>query len=149
MKYLHLTEEQIQQYVLEKANCTDEIKEHIQACIHCKERAKEYNLLFLAIQQQEKPVFDFDVTDLVLQQLPKPQSQPFSEKWLSLLTIFISTLFFCVIVYLFGKNLVVLFGGISTVFIGLIITTVISIFVFLYIDMNKSYHAKMKALNFW
>ena len=148
MKYLHLTDEQIQQYVLEKANSTDETIEHIEACTHCKEKAEEYNMLFRGIQQQEKPVFDFDLADLVLQQLPKPQSQPFSEKWLSLLTIFISTLFFCVIVYLFGKNLVVLFGGISTVFIGLIITTVISIFVFLYIDMNKSYHAKMKALNF-
>ncbi|MGN6266426.1 MAG: hypothetical protein ACTHM5_12165 [Ginsengibacter sp.] len=148
MKYLHLTDEQIQQYLLEKATCTDEIVEHIQACTHCKERAEEYNMLFRGIQQQEKPVFDFELADLVLQQLPKSQTQPFSEKWLSLLTIFISTLFFCVIVYLFGKNLVVLFGGISTVFIGLIITTVISIFVFLYIDMNKSYHAKMKALNF-
>ena len=148
MKYLHLTDEQIQQYVLEKATCTDEIIEHIQACTHCKERAEEYNLLFRSIQQQEKPVFDFDLADLVLQQLPKPQSQPFSEMWSSLLIIFISTLFFCVIVYLFGKNLVVLFGGISPVFMGLIITTVISIFVFLYIDMNKSYHAKMKALNF-
>ena len=148
MKYLHLTDEQIQQYVLEKATCTDEIIEHIQACTHCKERAEEYNLLFLGIQQQEKPVFDFDLADLVLQQLPKPQSQPFSEKWISLLIIFISILFCCVIGYLFGKNLVILFGGISPVFMGLIVTTVISIFVFLYIDMNKSYHAKMKALNF-
>jgi len=148
MKYLHLTDEQIQQYVLEKATCTDEIIEHIQACTHCKERVEEYNLLFRSIQQQEKPVFDFDLADLVLQQLPKPQSQPFSEMWSSLLIIFISTLFCCVIGYLFGKNLVILFGGISPVFMGLIITTVISIFVFLYIDMNKSYHAKMKALNF-
>jgi len=148
MKYLHLTDEQIKQYVLEKATCTDEIIEHIQACTHCKERAEEYNLLFRSIQQQEKPVFDFDLADLVLQQLPKPQSQPFSEMWSSLLIIFISTLFCCVIGYLFGKNLVILFGGISPVFMGLIITTVISIFVFLYIDMNKSYHAKMKALNF-
>jgi hypothetical protein len=148
MKYLHLTDDQIQQYVLEKANCTDEIIEHIQACTHCKERVEEYKLLFRGIQQQEKPVFDFDLADLVSQQLPKPQTQPFSEMWSSLLIIFISTLFCCVIGYLFGKNLVILFGGISPVFMGLIITTVISIFVFLYIDMNKSYHAKMKALNF-
>lgn len=148
MKYLHLTDEQIQQYVLEKANSTDEIIEHIEACTLCKEKAEEYNMLFRGIQQQEKPVFDFDLADLVLQQLPKSQTRPFPEKWISLLTIFISTLFFCVIDYLFGKNLVVLFGGISPVLIGLIITTVISIFVFLYIDMNKSYHAKMKALNF-
>lgn len=148
MKYLHLTDNQIQQYVLEKANCTDEIIEHTEACSHCKERAEEYKLLFRGIQQQEKPVFDFDLADLVLQQLPKSQTNPFSEMWTSLLIIFISTLFFCVIGYLFGKNFVILFGGISPVFMGLIITTVISIFVFLYIDMNKSYHAKMKALNF-
>ena len=148
MKYLHLTDDQIQQYVLEKANCNNEIIEHVVTCTYCKERAEEYNLLFRGIQQQEKPVFDFDVTDLVLQQLPKSQTQPFSEKWISLLIIFMSILFCCVIGYLFGKNLVILFGGISPVFMGLIITTVISIFVFLYIDMNKSYHAKMKALNF-
>jgi len=148
MKYLHLTDDQIQQYVLEKANCNNEIIEHVEACTYCKERAEEYNLLFRGIQQQEKPVFDFDLADLVLQQLPKSQTDPFSEKWISLLIIFISILFCCVIGYLFGKNLVILFGGISPVFMGLIITTVISIFVFLYIDMNKSYHAKMKALNF-
>ena len=148
MKYLHLTDDQIQQYVLEKANCPDEIIEHIQACTPCRERAQEYNLLFRGIQQQEKPVFDFDLADLVLQQLPKFETHPFSEKWISLLSIFISTLFCCVIGYLFGKTLVILFGRISPVFMGLIITTVISIFVFLYIDMNESYHTKMKALNF-
>jgi hypothetical protein len=148
MKYLHLTDDEIQQYVLEKANGSDTIIEHIQACTHCKERAEEYSLLFRAIQQQEKPVFDFDLADLVLQQLPKSETQPRSERWISLLIIFIATFFCCVIGYLFGKNLVVLFGENSPAFMGLIITTVITIFVFVYIDMNKSYHAKMKALNF-
>ena len=80
MKYLHLTDDEIQQYVLEKANGSDTIIEHIQECTHCKERAEEYSLLFRAIQQQEKPVFDFDLADLVLQQLPKSQSQPRSER---------------------------------------------------------------------
>ncbi len=149
MKYLHLTDDEIQQYVLEKANCADEVIEHIGSCLNCKEKAAQYRLLFEGIKQQEKPVFDFNLADLVLDQLPKTQTKPSSEKWFSFLIIFISTLFVGAIGYLFGKNLVSIFAGISSALIGLIIITVAALFIFLFVDMNRKYQAKMKALNFY
>ncbi len=149
MKYEHLTDDEIQQYVFEKTKCADEVIDHIQSCTTCKERAAQYSLLFEGIKQQEKPVFDFDLAELVIEQLPQSQTNLSSEKRFSFFIIFISIFVFCVVGYLFGRNLLSLFSGITPAVIGLIITTVISLFVFLYIDMNRNYQAKMKALNFY
>jgi hypothetical protein len=85
MKYKHLNDDEIQQYVLEKANCADEVIEHIKSCTNCKERAAQYSLLFEGIKQQEKPAFDFNLSELVVAQLPKSQhSHSYKKPFFSL-----------------------------------------------------------------
>jgi hypothetical protein len=149
MKYKHLNDDEIQQYVLEKANCDDEVMEHILLCTNCNERATQYSQLFQGIKQQEKPVFDFNLAELVIEQLPKSQYNPSYRKSFSFFTIFISILSVGVIGYLFGRTLFNLFSTITPVVTGLIVTTVTSLLVFLFIDMNRKYQSKMKALNFF
>jgi hypothetical protein len=63
--------------------------------------------------------------------------------------IFITIFFAGIVGYFFGRNLINLFSGITPTVIGLMITTVTSLLVFLGIDMNKKYQAKMKALSFY
>lgn len=145
----HLNDAEIQQYVLEKTNCDIGIIEHIQHCTNCKIKAEQYNLLFEGIKQQGKPVFDFNLTDLVIAQLPISQHKISTEKPFSFFIIFITIFSACIVLYLFGNNLLNLFLGITPILIGLIITTVTSLLVFLCIDMYKKYQTQMQALNFY
>jgi hypothetical protein len=145
----HLNNDEIQQYVLQKAECDVDIMEHIQHCTICKMKAAQYNLLFEGIKQQEKPVFDFNLADLVIDQLPKAQHKVSYERSFSYFIIFIAVVLGCIVFYLFGNNLLSLFRGITPILVGLIITTVTSFLVFLCIDMYRKYQTRMDALNFY
>ena len=87
---MHLDDDEIQQYVLQKAMCDFNIVNHIHNCITCKTKAEVYNLLFEGIKQQEKPVFDFILTDLVMAQLPKSNISVSNDKLFFYCITFIS-----------------------------------------------------------
>jgi hypothetical protein len=145
----HLNDAEIQQYVLQKTNCDTDIIEHIQHCRNCKIKAEQYNLLFEGIKQQEKPVFDFNLADLVVAQLPKSQHKVSNEKSFFYFIIFIAIISVCIVFYLFANNLLNLFQGIARISIGLIIITGASLLVFLCIDMYRTYQIQIKTLNFY
>ena len=144
----HLNDIEIQQYILEKTNCDTDIVEHMQHCTNCEAKAAEYNLIFDEIQQQAKPIFNFNLADLVVAQLPKPQPKVAKEKWVFYFIIFIAVFSVCAIFYLFGNNLQNLLFGTKPILTGLIITTVAILLVFLCIDMYRKYQAQINALNF-
>jgi hypothetical protein len=145
----HVDDDEIQQYVLQKADCDIDIIKHIQSCETCKIKAEQYNLLFEAIKQQEKPAFDFNIADLVIEQLPKSRYKVSTDKLFSYFIIFISIFSLSIIFYFFRDSLLSLFKGISPILVALIITTVTCLFVILFIDMYRKYQARMKALNFY
>lgn len=66
----HLSEADIQQYVLERAGCEAAVVHHVELCEDCKARAAVYEVLFAGIGQEPGPVFDFDLAAVVLAQLP-------------------------------------------------------------------------------
>jgi hypothetical protein len=145
----HLNDDQIQQYVLQKAACDVDILNHIERCETCKIKAGQYNLLFEGIKQQEKPAFDFNIADLVTEQLPESRYKVSADKLLLYFIIFISVFSLSSIFYFFRDGLLSLFKGITPILVALIITTVISLFAILLIDMYKRYQAQMKTLNFY
>ena len=145
----HLNDAEIQQYVLQKTNCDFDITEHIQHCTNCKIKAEQYNLLFEGIKQQEKPVFDFNLANLVVAQLPKSQLKVSNGKSFFYFIIFIASISFCIGFYLFGNNLLNLFQGIAPMSGTLIIITGASLLIFQCIDMYRKYQTQMRALNFY
>ena len=149
MTHKHLNDIEIQQYVLGKENCDTEMVEHMQHCTNCAAKAAQYTLVFDGIEQQEKPVFNFNLADLVVAQLPKPQPKVANKKWFFYFIIFIVLFSVCAIFYLFGNNLKNLFFGTTPILTGLIITTVAILLVFLSIDMYRKYQVQMDALNFY
>lgn len=145
----HLKDDEIQQYVLQKTECDIDIVKHVQNCKTCKIKAEQYNLLFERIKQQDKPAFDFDLADLVIEQLPKSGYKVSNDKLFSYFIIFISVFSLCIIFYFFKESLLSLFKGITPILVALIITTVVCLFVILFIDMYRKYQTRMKALHFY
>jgi hypothetical protein len=145
----HLTDDDIQQYALNKATCEAGIVEHVQLCEPCKEKVTAYQLLFTSIKQQPVPVFDFDLAELVLTKLPQPKPKAVTETFWIYLPALAGILLAGGLLYMFREYITGLFTGITPLMIWLIVTAVLTILVILCIDMYKGYQKKMNSLDFY
>lgn len=143
----HITDNEIQQYVLDKTNCPTIVIDHISVCPTCKAHAKTYRLLFSEIKQQPKPVFDFDLTGLVVASIVHEKafvSKSSGFLWIPILTglgIIGSTIYF------FGKFLVHVFASISVMAMYLIVITAVLLLALQGIEMLRVHKKQMAALN--
>ena len=142
----HLTDDEVQQYAADKPNCEKRIAEHIHLCEKCRSKVEVYQLLITGIRQQPKPTFNFNLSQLVVQQLPSPKERT-NDRLLLWVLLFIGIGFIGTIFYYFEGSFVYLFSGIATIFIYLIIITALTIIAGLFIAMYKKYDSEMKLLD--
>lgn len=143
----HLTDEEIQQLLLDGTPSNSNMAEHLRVCKDCQARATTYELLFAGINEQEKPAFEFNLAELVVAQLPKQKATLVKDRLPVFLLAFIMILLGTA-GYVFHQYLALLFAGIASLAIYLMISSVIVILVFFCVDMYKNYQRKMKALDF-
>jgi hypothetical protein len=72
MSGTHLSDEVLQQYVLDPAICTPEEIGHIGSCPGCREAIAVYGMLANALKEQPAPAFDFNLAAAVIAQLEAP-----------------------------------------------------------------------------
>ena len=142
----HLTDNEVQQYAVDKFNCEKRVDAHIHLCEECRSKVEVYQLLITGIKQQPQPAFDFDLPELVVQQLPL-RKQKTSDRLLLWVLLFIGIGFIGTIFYYFEGSFVYLFSGIAAIFIYLLIITALTVFTGLFIDMYKKYDSEMKMLD--
>jgi len=146
MKTEHLSEIEGQQYVLNKTNCERNIIEHIESCAECAAEAENYRLMFAAIKQQPKPVFDFDVSQLVLARLPQSKSS-FSLNFLFYFLFAVALGSIGLLAYVFRQYLLKIFTGILPMVMYMIITITVAILIFQGIEIYRKYQKQMRSLN--
>jgi len=144
----HLTDDEVQQYVVDKQHCEVRIVEHIHSCELCSAKVEVYQLMIKGIKQQPQPSFDFDLSKMVLQQLSSPASKVSNDKLLVWLFVSTGIAFLGGAIYFF-QNYFDLFEGLKTIFIYLIAITAVTVFVYLFIDMYKKYRQRMKVLDLY
>lgn len=144
----HLTDDEVQQYVLDKESADTGISGHIQQCEACKARVQTYQLLFSALGQQPEPAFDFNLSELVMARLPSAKPRYSRDTIFVYLLILATILVTAVAGYVFRKDLLSLVPDL-TPFLGyLIIPSVVIVLAFLCVDMYKNFQKKMHALDF-
>ena len=144
----HLTDDEVQQFVIDKPNCEKRITEHIHLCEECRSKVEVYQLLITGIKQQPQPAFDFDLSKMVLQQLPSSKTSIANDNALIWIFGFMGIAFLGGAIYLF-QSYFDLFEGIKTIFIYLIAITAITVLVYLIIEMYKKYQKEMKVLDLY
>jgi len=142
----HLTDDEIQQYVIDKPNCEKWIAEHIDFCDACRTKTGVYQLIVTGIKQQPQRAFDFSLSELVLQQLPSPKESA-SERLLLWVLICIGLGFMGAALYYFEGTLVYLFKGVVAIFIYLIIISAVTVLSWVFVDMYKKYNKEIKSLD--
>jgi hypothetical protein len=145
----HLTDDEVQQYAVDKSNSEKRIGEHIHLCEECRSKVEVYQLLITGIKQQPQPAFDFDLSKMVLQQIPSsPKTTTANDKAIAWIFAFMGIAFLGGTMYLF-RSYFDLFEGIRTIFIYLIAITAITVLVYLLADMYKKYRKEMKILDIY
>ena len=144
----HLTDDEVQHYAVDKLGCEKRIAEHIHFCEECRSKVEVYQLLITEIKQQPQPVFDFDLSKMVLQQLPSTKTTIANDKALVLIFGFMGIAFLGGAIYIFQRYFD-LFEGMKTIFIYLIVITAITVLIYLLIDMYKKYQKEMKVLDLY
>jgi len=144
----HLTDDEVQQYAIDKLNCEKRIVEHIHVCEKCRSKVEVYQLLITGIKQQSQPAFDFDLSKMVLQQLPSPKTSIANDNALIWIFGFMAIAFLGGAIYFF-QSYFDLFEGIKIIFIYLIVITAVTVLAYLFIDMYKKYKHGMKVLDLY
>lgn len=148
----HVSEEEIQLYVLDLTQMSPPAKQHLEQCAHCKARVKEYELLFTGISSLEKPSFDFDVAAMVLPQLEEKKKASWYKVPVIALAILLAMGLLSLPFFLFsgngGYNVSNLWTSISPWVIGIISVTAVGFVVINVWDAYSHYRHQMDKLNF-
>ena len=143
----HLSDTEIQEYILRQSNHEMYVIEHLQECRQCKAKTEMYRQLIFAIKAQPKPEFNFDLSGTVL---PKITSSKFSFTFF-LVYLLAGAGFTCIgfVFYLVRDYVAVLFSGFSVMLLSLMLATTLTILIFQSIDLIRKYDHKMDELNFY
>jgi hypothetical protein len=119
----------------------------VQSCPVCHTEVETYLQLFSAIRNQPKPAFDFDLSRLVLQQLPaEEQGFSLNNSFIFLVGAF-AIAAIAVPAFLFRKFLTNLFAGILPMTMGLLLLIVIAILLFQATEIYRKYQKQINAIN--
>jgi len=148
MRTSHLSEDAIQQYILDATGCEADIIEHLWYCEICKAKLANYQSLFAAMQEQPRPAFEFDLAGLVLSQLPAETKESTRIDWP--LYLFVSAVFSLIGIplYWLRKEIATMLAGMIPFAIGLIAISTIPVILFQSIELFKKYKKQSDALNF-
>lgn len=149
MTSVHLTEELIQQYVLDKDQCSTTVKTHMENCLQCQASAEVYRSMFADMQQLPTPAFDFDLSAMVMGQLPVAPASAFS--W-GMFTIYLLSAAFImgagILIFIFNEYLQNIFKGIGSNIIWLCCIGIVTMVICQALEMYKKYRQKIISLEF-
>jgi hypothetical protein len=143
----HLSEAEIQEYVLDKDGCPSSVTSHIRVCETCRASAAAYQSLFTGISQEPSPAFDFDLTSLVMPQLPVTPPKPSPYRFLMYLLIPALGIAAGIPLYLFKGELIAIFASVLPMSLYLILLIALSIGIFQCVDMYKRYLKQIHHIN--
>jgi hypothetical protein len=145
----HLTDDEVQQYAVDKSNCEKRIAEHIHLCEECRAKAEVYQLMITGIKQQPQPAFDFDLSAAVLKRLPASSPESANDRLITWIFIFLCGGLIGATVYFCRGYLDTIFKGIAGISIYLISISAITIIVILFVEMYKKYQKEMRVLDLY
>lgn len=141
----HLTDTLIQQYTLDKSSLDVVSMAHMASCAHCRQKAAGYKLLFSEIEDIPAPAFDFDLTKIVMAQLPKRRKR---HSWVVVLISIVTVIFIGAPIYFFQEYFQDMIAGISVIVLYLIGIIILLILVFQILDEYRKYDKQISSLDF-
>ena len=146
MKNNHVSDYDIQQFVLADAICDHSITQHVRTCQDCSRRAATYRLIFATLEKQARPTFECDLTGIVLSKIEATEKVHISSNWLNYFIIAIIAVPIAITSYMFGEGLPNMLSGLSTISLFLLFATAATLLAFQIDDMIKEHKKHMSDL---
>jgi len=143
MKMIHLTDTELQQYLTEPKTLGPEKTAHVLSCDHCAAKIANYRLLFQGIATEQRPAFDFDLSVLILEQLPEP-TRVFP--WFAVITGCISALIVAFSITYFWSTLTALAKGMSGMILPMTAVVAPLVLIIQSFELFRSYRQRMRTL---
>jgi hypothetical protein len=144
MSTTHLSEVEIQEYVVNGPAENNGIVKHLQQCSFCSMQVANYKLLFEKLHTTEKPEFDFNLSALVLENLPVKRKK---GAWLSYVAIATTICLSLAVVAFFGNYLVAAFKGLPITLFVTMALPALCILVFQAFEIIKIHQKQTGMLN--
>jgi hypothetical protein len=144
----HPSETELQEFALGEMKNEAKIDAHIQLCDECKTTVANYRLLFSAIGSEQKAVFEFNLSALVLEKI-QPDDTKYSKDSLIFYIGFAELVLLGSAGYWYSEFLSGLLIGFGSLFMYLLVATAIIILAFQCVDIYKRYQHKIKSLDFY
>lgn len=143
----HLTDDEVQQYAIDKFKCKESIAGHIHFCEQCRAKVEVYQLLISGIKQQPGVAFDFDLSAAVLGQLSIPKTA--NDKLLTWIFVFICTCLIGIVFYFFRGYLDSIFKGVGAISIYLVAISAVTVIIWVFVEMYKKNQKEMRILDLY
>jgi hypothetical protein len=144
----HLSESEIQQYASGEIKPDLVTAGHMEQCKNCSARIANYQLLFSVVEQQPRPVLDFDTAGVVMAQLPATVHTNTENKFFKYTVIFIVTVAVAAPLYFYRNLFINMAGSISRFSLYTIAAAGILVVGFKLLGMYKKYQKQITVLNF-
>lgn len=153
MSGAHLSEEELQQYILDRPACTPEDIAHLDGCPDCRARVAAYGLLMEGLGQQPAPVFGFDVSAMVMGQLAESPgvgqraAERRVERPTRMTTATLILLITAVPAWLFRKSAYYVFTDFPAIFLYLILAAAAVFMLLRVLHLMKRYQQLINIIN--
>lgn len=148
MKMKHVNDHDIQQFAFDLSECKTEIIEHISLCKVCKMKVESYQSLSSVVKNQPDPIVEFNLSELVLEQLEiAPKKKPIYSSFIYFLII-LSIGIILISLYHFNGIFINLLDSSAITPAYFLISIVVLISFALGLDMVRSFNKKINMLNY-
>ncbi len=147
MKDIHVNDLDIQRYTFDQQECEPQIIKHIQSCEECNERVELYLSLSSTIKNQPEPTLEYNLSQLVLDQLPSNKEVETNDSYLISIIILAIAGFFILTLFSFRETIIYLLDSTFAYQNYLIISIIVFVSIVLVLDLFRSFYQKINLLN--
>lgn len=141
---IHLSESEVQQYAVDNKNVKPAVSQHMQICKLCRSKATSYETLFRSLAEIPRPVFDFDVSELVAEHITPPKPL---FPWMTTIAVIMTTVLISVALISFKSYLPKLFTDLSLNLFYLILLPTVAALIIQGFSLFKEHKKQMNTLN--
>jgi hypothetical protein len=143
MKIRHLSENEIQLHLTENSKLSQEFLSHLGNCPACQAELNAYKIISTDIKTLKRPAFDFDLSELVLDQIPVKTSEfPWATYFVVILGIILMVISFAT----FSDYLVHVFKALPSTLLIMVGISALLILLFQSTEAVKIYREKINSI---
>lgn len=146
MKDIHASDIDIQKFAFDREDCQPDIIKHILSCEECNERVQSYLALSSFIKDQAEPTLDYNLSHLVLGQLPSTKEAETSYPYLINFIMLAIVSCLALVLFLFRGTIGYLLSSTQAYQNYFIISIIAFISTALVLDQFRAFYQKVNLL---